>query len=434
MKAKNLFFAYCLSMIPLSAIAQVAEYTVATTGEKIEIDPTELAFTASPNHTEPGRTIVNNQGIYFGWFLTPGVTEAVDARWSLWQGNRLITLGESRNLQLATGGNNGRRMPLFINVPTGKYTLKPLLKRPNNSYWNIPHDYSSYDDWNDDLSYKNWEYNIEDINTHKAPSVLLLCSESLSDELVEGVGIPTLFNQPEERSRYERFNAFVRFSNKANNTKEGRIKLMYERNFEKFWLGYSKSNASIQTNWSVSITKGATMNGVTDWDDKGLPISIPAKTKDIRFDIKGCYASDYYSWGTTYTPYVHVYFQPEGSNEWILCGIDAAGDFDANHAVIPSVYQKNCNSFALWISDATDNSVASDKESLAYDSAAKTLAISNVPDRSYVFIYNLDGKTVKAEPTIIDGKYTFNTSSISPGAYLIKIISGTAVRTFKLNL
>lgn len=261
----------------------------------------------------------------------------------------------------------------------------------------------------------------------------MLCSEGLSDELVGGNGIPTLFNLPEERHRYERFDAFVRFSNKSNTVKKGKIKLMWERDFKKFWLGYS-FGVDVTTNWSDCITKGATMNGFTDWDDKGLPVEIPANTKDIRFDIKGCYASTYHYWATSYTPFVHVYFQPEGSTEWILCGVDAAGDFDTSHNLIPSVYQKNCNNFALWITDATDSSVAADKFILTYNSTAKPVVVSGVPNRSYAFLYNMDGKTVKAESTVKDGNYTISTAGIASGAYLLKIISGTAVKTIKLNL
>lgn len=431
---KNLLCACCMSLFSLMGFAQVTNYTVTTTGESIKIDPTKLESGASPNYTQSGRTIVNNQGTFFGWFLYPYMTEAIQARFSLWQGDQLVQLSEIYDIDVNQNGNNGRRIPFYINAPAGKYKVKPLLRRLSNDYWTIPKDKSDYGDMDDDrFSYKNWEYNIEDINTHKAPSILLLKSEGLSEELVQGHGVPTLFNEPEQRNRYERFDVMARFSNKSNKTKKGKIKLLWERDFDQFWLGYSKT-VPVMTQWHDCVSKGATMNGYTDWDGTGLPVEIPANTNEISFDIKGCYAGTFHDWGSSYSPYVHVYFQPEGSNEWILCGVDAADEFNADYSVIPSLYQKNCNNFALWITDATDNSANPEQIPFVYDKADKTITLSAMPEKTYIYLYDMDGANVKAESVIANGTYTLKTNGLPSGAYLLKIINGTAVKTVKLIL
>lgn len=417
----------------LTSFSQVNTFTVTTTGEKIKIDPVELFVTATPNYTQSGRTVVNGQSTFFGWFMMAPKTEDVQARLSLWDGDKLVELSDIHSFKISNNGNNGRRIPFYIKAPAGRYRVKPLIRQLDKDYWTIPEDQSPYEDFDDIFSYKNWEYNIEDRNAHKAPGILLLRSEGLSEELVGGIGIPTLFNEAEQRKQFERFDIHVRMSNNSDNAIKGKLKILWERDFNKFWLGYSHS-VPVLTNWSDCISKGATMNGFTDWNGTGLPVEIPARTADIRFDIKGCYASTYYEWGTMYTPYAHVYFQPEGTNQWILCGVNAAGDYDASGVLIPSVYQHNCNSFALWISKASDESANPETVKCVYKKNAKTITFEAMPAKTYIYLYKSDGATVVAEAKSTNGSYSINTATISPGSYLLKIINGTAVKTIKIIL
>ena len=427
---------FCISIFLVFSCmvySQVNTYTVSTTGETIKVDPTNYISVATPNYTQSGRTLINDQATFFGWFMTPASTEDVQAMLSLWDGDRLIQLSDIHNIQLNKNGNNGRRIPFYIKAPTGVYKVKPLIRQLDKNFWTISMDRSQYEDTDDMFSFKNWEYKVEDKNAHKAPGILLLRSEGLSEELVGGIGIPTLFNEAEQRKQFERFDINVRMSNNSNTTMKGKLKILWERDFNKFWLGYSQS-VPVLTNWSDCISKGATANGFTDWNGTGLPVEIPAQTKELSFDIKGCYSSTFYEWGTMYTPLAHVYFQPEGSNQWILCAVNAAGDFDTNHVLIPSVYQKNCNSFALWISKAADESANPATVKCVYKKSAKTITFESMPAKTYIFMYGMDGATVVAEAKVTNSNYSLSTAGIAPGSYLIKIINGTAVKTIKVTI
>ena len=197
MKMKKLYSICYLLLFSQIVLSQVVTKTYQVGNETIEIDELNDIGSVTPNETQSGRTVITNQATYFGWFLHPVKTVRIQARVSLWKGNELLQLGEIHELEVKQGAMNGRRIPCYVKVPAGRYIVKPLLRELDKDYWTIPEDYSYYDDDDDMLTFKNWEYDIEDLDTYKAPSILLLRSENLSEVSVNG-NIPSLFNQPEQ--------------------------------------------------------------------------------------------------------------------------------------------------------------------------------------------------------------------------------------------
>lgn len=429
MEMKKLYSICYLLLFSQIVLSQVVTKKYQVGNETIEIDELNDIGSVTPNETQSGRTVITNQATYFGWFLHPVKTVRIQARVSLWKGHELLQLGDIHELEVKQGAMNGRRIPCYVKVPAGRYIVKPLLRELDKEYWTIPEDYSYYDDDDDMLTFKNWEYDIEDLDTYKAPSILLLRSENLSEVSVNG-NIPSLFNQPEQHKCNERFDVYIRFSNNSNKAKRGKVKLVWERNFEKFWRGYSP--APVATQWSDCISKGATMNGYTDWDGTGLPIEIPANTKEVAYDVKGCYATTFHDFGNMYTPFVHVYFQPEGESDWVLCGINSEGDYDSDHNLIPLQYQKNSNSFVLWIEEGNPPSVAPSPIPLIYDKHTKKITIDNMPEKTYVFLYKMDGYSVVAESSYLNKACILDVSLLPVGAYILKIINNTDIKSFKI--
>lgn len=274
-------------------------------------NPEDYEFTIWTNYTKYGYDCYQNEGKVFGTFYYPwcGTSEGEMRFVFMKEGtNEIVEKFQPINIK-TNGAWDGKRIQCYVTSAPGTYQLVPLFRKKGETMWcrAAGYDYGSTD--------REWLYEV------KAPAPDNL--PALRDIELEGQDNTTFlsYHVPFDQS----FNVVFTLSNKGEKALRGKIKAVWEREFK------LKSNS-----YRPSTKKKEAIND-NEWKDEIGVVSVDVPT-GTRFwkGIMGCKVTQYYPMphvgGVEYAgPIIHLYWQPEGSNEWILLRCDADYLFNNNY-------------------------------------------------------------------------------------------------------
>ena len=387
-------------------------------------NPVRISVTIRDQHYGP--VVVNGRTKVFGasFVQRTGETKICDFRYAAFKDGKIVQIYDGAGeVTLENRMMYDIKLPCYINLPEGEYLFLPIVKIQGENMWRLPNKLFS-------TFVKNGYWKLYVYANHPAPS-----SEYMNFPDANGKGDSeyTVYHAYQN----EKFRVQMALVNNTRSVMNGKIKIMWERNLAKYWRGMKYDFDDVKTEWKICATNLARIC-TSKAENGGIPVSIATNGK-LDVMIEDCFISEYYDYGERWSPFLVAYYLPEGKEDieenWLVVNDNTDFCFDENMNLLTDRWDHALNylAFVTFEGSATGTeSLDISRVGLNYSKATGAVALSNVPQSSFVRVVDLNGRLLQTE-SASDNSIRF-TLKAGSGLNIVSLYNydGRPVKSFKV--
>lgn len=434
---------YLLLISALCALNAFAQLTGADEIPNIVIHErpldTEHKMMNGTNFRVYGPTITSGTAKFFG--LTMGY-DGSDYRWAnlrfaLYNMNKeIVELYKPMRVYLWPNGINGFAIPCQVNAPAGDYYVVPMFRfdeDPENEwtavYYSIFH---PDNDLIDGRFQKLWKFSVID---QKLPLVKgFFLYDNDGRDIWSG-----------EVNQGQTFKVTTRIRNPFSTTISGRIRIMHERNKNKFFPGYTYSDTDPAEEFCYAMTNSATWSGVKAKKDGSFDIQwYPNETKFIEFEDVVSYVN--HKVYDQFLGELYFSFLPDGKEDieenWIMLQEDCSTLFNGGELIYKEESQeywdnvtylkantRNYRIFAIIPTSTSTESITSN--GIQFDYINGQAIVAGLQPGQEVSIMSISGKMITRKVSESDN-VSISLAGVPTGVYVATITdNGRVIASYK---